>query len=314
MRGVPERFFRPEDGPCIAERYRAGATAAEIAREWGCSTSAAQRELVRLKVPRRAAVRRPNWTGSDEQCDEAVHMYRTGSSIRVITKHFACSHKTIAAVLRQRDCDVRRGRDQITPERKTALLARAADRAVTVRSLSAEFGLSEGAVSKLLRRSGHSARRNEWTPDREQWVVRQYQAGQSQQQIADQLGVTQSVVSNRLRAAGFVLKRPAARGADHGSWKGGRVVMGGYVYLRPTAADLAYCRPNVTGYVAEHRLVMGRAMGRPVTGNETVHHINGDRTDNRPDNLQLRQGQHGNGVLMKCNECGSHDVRTEALS
>lgn len=38
-------------------------------------------------------------------------------------------------------------------------------------------------------------------------------------------------------------------------------------------------------YVAEHRLVAGRAIGRPLTTAEKVLHINNDALDNRPENL-----------------------------
>lgn len=64
----------------------------------------------------------------------------------------------------------------------------------------------------------------------------------------------------------------------------------GYVYTY---------RPGGTKWqrtqIYEHRLVMERVLGRQLLPHETVHHKNGNRTDNRPENLELWASRHPRG-------------------
>ncbi len=75
-----------------------------------------------------------------------------------------------------------------------------------------------------------------------------------------------------------------ATGEQSPSWKGGRQVdENGYVLIYQPE----HPRSKTNGYIREHTIVMETVLGRLLTKTESVHHKNGERADNRPENLEL---------------------------
>src|SRR5580765_8437135 len=114
-------------------------------------------------------------------------------------------------------------------------------------------------------------------------AVRRYRKGGSTRAIAAEFKVHPKCILWHLKQAGVSI-RPRSEnaypsGENHAHWKGGRFIekRQGYVFV-----NIGHGKRQL-----EHRQVMERALGRTLSREEHVHHLNGIRHDNRLENLAL---------------------------
>lgn len=82
---------------------------------------------------------------------------------------------------------------------------------------------------------------------------------------------------------------PQTTKEKHWNWKGGRLKYGSdrYIYVFNKQHPFA----TKSGYVAEHRLIMEKSIGSYLKPKERVHHKDGNKTNNKIDNLKLYKSE-----------------------
>ncbi len=152
---------------------------------------------------------------------------------------------------------------------------------ITARKILNNRGISTDANA----RKKNAAMHNMSDAEFKDFLESEYKSGKTMCQIGKQLNVTASCVRKYLVKYGINRRgKSELVGALNSHWKGGRrKTDNGYITVScPT-------RPNChkDGTLYEHQIVMEEYIGRYLKKGEVVHHINGDKTDNRIENLML---------------------------
>jgi transposase len=245
-----------------------------------------------------------------ELAQRIIDLYVGGLGAVEVAAQVGVGSSTVYRVLVRHGVPVRKGFDTHSHCRKMTDVQideaiEAYRNGVSLKSLEAKYDVRHTAISSLFKRRGIDIRPRGNTfrvfTDEEVTEMRTlYDEGVTQTEIARRFETHVKQIGKWLRLL---------KGTKHHHWKGGRLTTpDGYIRVRIDADDPMACMANQGGYALEHRLVMAGYLGRPLRDEETVHHVDGDPSNNRLGNLQLRIGKHGKHSVFCCGDCGSVNI------
>lgn len=158
---------------------------------------------------------------------------------------------------------------------------------ITARKILNSFGISTNHNARIADKTKHGMTDNEFAD----YLIDEYiNKEKSLRQIGIELGVNATALRKYFTRFCIQIRETSeaksisTRGSRSRNWNGGR-------NLRSNGYIEVYCpthpKAKTRKYIYEHILVMEQHLGRYLNADEVVHHINGNKTDNRIENLQL---------------------------
>ena len=171
--------------------------------------------------------------------------------------------------------------NRLTPEETAKAVDEYKTGEITVCSLAAKYGISAGKMYYVLRDSGckfsHKWRK-QMSAERRAEISRTHKGKTISEEQRRMISERNSCNYNGLNGYGHTKRH-------------NRGYMLAYAPKHPNA--------HADGYVMFHTILMERAIGRYLTQDEVVHHVNHIRDDNRIENLRLMDKHEHRSMHMK---------------
>ena len=302
-------FMDNEKVITIVEFYKNGKEIKEIAEQFQCTVSWIANILRKegIKLPRGPKVGKLH---NPDLINHVCEMAKNGKSSIEIAEFFKRTPQNINKILRKQGVKSVRGTNPkkgiSTKPEQMAGICEMAKAGKTRQEIADAFDIGITRVCAILieykiklEKIKHNA-----NPEKIKQICEMFKEGKTVTEITEYFGFSSTAyVCRVLTERGFRSRKPNINRPD------GKIQMKeGYLGIKIPDDDPLVCMRTNRGEVLEHRYVMAKYLGRPLSKEETVHHKNGNREDNRLENLQLMSGRHGKGHSRQCVDCLSFDI------
>lgn len=292
----------------IISAYQEMGSALKVAEKLGISDQTVYFALKQSGVAA-GGIRRP--TVTDAQIIEAYERLRDGNLVAKLL-HTNSVWRVLKAHGVPRDGHKKLFRD----DPSIARILEKYESGVSAKQIAKLESCSTEAVLNLLKSRGVSIRspKPHLSQDEKHKLRDLYAGGKTFAEAAAEIGCHVNTALRIINDEYPEIVRSHLTGPGGPHWKGGvSTDSQGYVQEWVSRDDPFFCMAtrngkSDAGYAPQHRLVMARKLGRPLLSTETVHHIDGEKSNNDPGNLQLRHGKHGKHSVKTCTDCGSSNV------